>query len=115
MDAVCNRVLMLRDGRLALDQGWPFHDSKALSLRTSMTEQPAGVLPTAPAAGRRVGRHGHRRRVHALQPLPAPTSTGYRGKQYRAMRREGRRQVVQLQVITRDLESVFREVNGYGD
>ena len=117
VDAVCDRVLMLRDGRLALDQGLAeLHDSKALSLRTSMTEQPlASYLQRLPqvAALEDTGTDGGCMHFNLyLHPNVDPDTAANNIAQ--CVVKAGAK-LFQLQVITRDLESVFREVNGYGD
>ena len=74
VDAVCDRVLMLRNGRLALDQSLAeLHHSKTLLLRTGTTAQPLASylkrLPQVQSLESAVdrGRH-HAFRHHTCTP-----------------------------------------------
>ncbi len=117
VDAVCDRVLMLRNGQLALDQGLAeLHVSKALSLRTSTTEQPLGAylnrLPQIASLDAVDADDGCLQFELHLHPNVDPNTAANNIVQ--CVVKAGAK-LYQLQDIKRDLETVFREVNDNGD
>ena len=118
VDAVCDRVLMLRNGRLALDQSLAeLHHSKTLLLRTGTTAEPLEAylkrLPQVASMGRQVlGEDGCRHFELHLHPNVDMDIAANNIAQ--CVLKAGAK-LYQLQVSTRDLDSVFREVYGSGD
>jgi ABC-2 type transport system ATP-binding protein len=117
VDAVCDRVLMLRSGQLALDQGLAeMHDSKTLLLRTCSSVQPLETylqrLPQVLAVEDSRETDGMMRFDIHLHPNVDPDTAANNIAQ--CVVRAGAK-LYQLQVLTRDLDSVFREVYGGGD
>ena len=117
VDAVCDRVLMLRDWRPALDQSLSeLHDSRTLLLRTSATGQSLATdlnhLPQiASLEESRPGDGPLRFSVH-LHPNVDMDSAANEVAQ--CVIRAGIK-LYQLETLTRDLDSVFREVYRNGD
>lgn len=117
VDAVCDRVLVLRNGRLALDQGLgELHHSRTLLLRTD------DAIATLPGYLRRMPQ------VAALNQESADAGTMQFTLQIhdkaevdtaanniaRCVLEAGAR-LYQLQTAVKSLDSVFREVNTDGD
>ncbi len=117
VDAVCDRVLMLRNGQLALDQSLvELHQSNALVLRTSTTEQPLATclqaLPQIASLDAPVRDDGF---LHFdLQLHPDADTDAAANAIAQCVLRAGA-QLYQLQVVPRALDAVFREVNDSGD
>ena len=117
VDAVCSRVLMLRNGQLALDQSMAeLRDSKALELRTSKTDQPlASYLKRLPQVAqleestREDDLMQFKIQLHAnVDPDTAANNIA------QCVVKAGAK-LYQLQILRRDLDSIFREVNSDGD
>jgi ABC-2 type transport system ATP-binding protein len=109
VEAVCDHVLILRQGRLALDTRLAdLQRSGALSLRTDM---PAAQLRSA------VERIAQSARLHEEQPqhfrvdLPSDSDADQSGAQLASAIIGAGHQLFQLAPLVRNLESVFREVN----
>jgi ABC-2 type transport system ATP-binding protein len=117
VDAVCDRVLMLRNGRLALNQSLAeLHHSKTLLLRTSTAEQPLESylkrLPQVQSLESAVAEDGLMQfDIHLHPDVDMNTAANNIAQ---CVIKAGAR-LYQLQVSTRDLDSVFREVYGNGD
>lgn len=117
VDAVCERVLILRGGQLALDQSLDaLRDSETLRLRTNAAEPDlASFLKRLP-------------QVASVQSVPADAgflqfdlhlhlnveADTAANNIAQCVLRAGAK-LFQLQVIARDLDTVFREVNSRGD
>lgn len=117
VDAVCDRVLMLRNGQLALDQGLAeLHESKALALRTSKTEQPLATylnrLPQIASLESSVTDDGC---LHFDLQLHANVEPDTAANNIAQCVLKAGAKLYQLQVIPRNLDTVFREVNDNGD
>ncbi len=117
VDAVCDRVLILRNGRLALDQSLAeLHHTKTLLLRTGTTEQPLGSflhrLPQVQSLEHNVAADGLMHfNVHLHPNIDMNTAANNIAQ---CVIQAGAK-LYQLQVSTRDLDSVFREVYDNGD
>jgi len=117
VDAVCDRVLMLRNGRLALDQSLAeMHHSKTLLLRTCTTVQPLATylqrLPQVQSLEHTLGTDGMMHfDIHLHPNIDMDTAANNIAQ---CVITAGAK-LYQLQVSTRDLDSVFREVYGNGD
>tara|TARA_R110002111_G_scaffold25056_1_gene55315 strand:+ start:508 stop:1440 length:933 start_codon:yes stop_codon:yes gene_type:complete len=117
VDAVCDRVLMLRNGNLALDQALAeLHSSSALCLRTSKTEQPLGAyLKRLPQiASLEAFATDDESMQFNLQLHPNVDANTAANNIVQCVVKAGAK-LYQLQDIKRDLETVFREVNRDGD
>ena len=117
VDAICDRVLMLRNGQLALDQRMQdLHHSTSLQLCTDAAEPSLGIylgrVPQIESAQQSADasgllhftlqlRHGADMHTAANNIAQCVIKAGAR--------------LYQLQPIRRDLDSVFREVNADGD
>jgi ABC-2 type transport system ATP-binding protein len=117
VDAVCDRVLMLRNGTLALDQGLAeLHTSKGLMLRTSNTEEPLSAylnrLPQIASLETLATNEGSLQFMLHLHPNVDPNTAANNIVQCVA---KAGAKLYQLQDVKRDLETVFREVNTDGD
>ena len=117
VDAVCDRVLMLRNGTLALDQGLAeLHTSKGLMLRTSKTEEPLSAylnrLPQIASMETLATNEGSLQFMLHLHPNVDPNTAANNIVQCVA---KAGAKLYQLQDVKRDLETVFREVNTDGD
>ena len=117
VDAVCERVLMLRRGRLALDQSLAsLHQSKTLQLRTNAAvPELANYLKRLPQVASLASTHTDDTcmqfdlHMHAnVDPDTAANNIA------QCVVKAGAR-LFQLQIATRDLDSVFREVSGNDD
>jgi ABC-2 type transport system ATP-binding protein len=117
VDAVCDRVLMLRNGRLALDQGLAeLHHSSTLLLRTSTTAQPLESylkrLPQVQTVDSSVDKDQVMHfNIHLHPGVDMDTAANNIGRCVI----NAAAQLYQLQLSTRDLDSVFREVYNNGD
>ncbi|HEY6131071.1 MAG TPA: ATP-binding cassette domain-containing protein, partial [Halioglobus sp.] len=117
VDAVCDRVLMLRNGRLALDQSLAeLHHSRTLLLRTGTTVEPLESylkhLPQVASMEHFVADNGLMHFDLHLHPNVDIDTAANNIAQ--CVLRVGVK-LYQLQVSTRDLDSVFREVYSDGD
>jgi gliding motility-associated transport system ATP-binding protein len=117
VDAVCDRVLMLRNGQLALDQSLAeIHDSRVLVLRTSSTDQPLATylknLPQIASLEATTTDDGLLHFDLQLHPNSDPDTAANNIAQ--CVLNTGVK-LYQLQVVPRDLATVFREVNDSGD
>ncbi len=117
VDAVCDRVLMLRNGRLALDQSLAeLHQSKTLLLRTSTAVSPLESylkhLPQVRSLESAVDSNGL---MHFTINLHADVDMDTAANNIAQCVIKADAKLYQLQVSTRDLDSVFREVYGNGD
>ncbi len=117
VDAVCDRVLMLRNGRLALDQSLAaLHHSKTLLLRTSTAAEPLESylkrLPQVQSLASAAGADGLMHfDIHLHPNVDMDTAANNIAQ---CVIKSGAK-LYQLQVSTRDLDSVFREVYDSGD
>ncbi len=117
VDAVCGRVLMLRNGRLALDQSLAeLHHSRTLVLRTSTAVQPLESylqrLPQVQALQYSLGADGL---MHFDLHLHPNVDMDTAANNIAQCVVQAGAKLYQLQVSTRDLDSVFREVYGNDD
>ena len=117
VDAVCTRVLMLRNGRLALDQGLvDLHESNLLRLRTNHTSQPLASylnhLPQVASLASSIADDGFMQFDIHLHPNVDMETAANNVAQ--CVIRAGAK-LYQLQTTSRDLDSVFREVYRNGD
>lgn len=117
VDAVCDRVLMLRKGKLALDRGLAeLHASKTLLLRTSAAEQSLHTglsgLPQVRSIEHRVAADGL---MHFDIQLHPDVDMDIAANRIAECVIEAGAKLYQLQLSTRDLDSVFHEVNDNGD
>ncbi len=117
VDAVCDRVLMLRNGRLALDQSLAeLHHSKILLLRTSTTVQPLESylkrLPQVQLLESAVDSDGL---IHFTINLHPNVDLDIAANNIAQCVIRADAKLYQLQVSSRALDSVFREVYDNGD
>jgi ABC-2 type transport system ATP-binding protein len=117
VDAVCDRVLMLRKGRLALDQSLAdVHESKILALRTSASDRPLTTelhrLTQVASMEESVSENGVLQFHIHLNPN---TEMDAAANEIAQCVIAAGAKLYQLEVLTRDLDSVFREVNSNGD
>jgi ABC-2 type transport system ATP-binding protein len=117
VDAVCDRVLILRNGRLALDQGLAdLHDSKTLLLRTDAAVPALASylnrLPQVASMDSIVDKDGFMRCDIRLHPRVDPDTAANNIAQ--CITKAGAK-LYELQVSTRDLDTVFREVYNNGN
>ncbi len=117
VDAICDRVLMLRNGQLALDQR--MHDllhSRTLGLRTNAAVASlASYLRRMPqVASLRQSAVEDGRMQFSLQLHQNADMDTAANNIAKCVIEAGAR-LYQLQPVTRDLDSVFREVNAGGD
>jgi len=117
VDAVCDRVLMLRNGQLALDQGLAeMHDSKTLLLRTCSAVQSLEAhlqrLPQVQAVEDSLGDDGL---MHYDIHLHPNVDTDTAANNIAQCVVSAGAKLYQLQVLSRDLDSIFREVYAGGD
>lgn len=117
VDAVCDRVLILRSGRLALDQSLEtLRDSKTLRLRTNATVPDLGSylkrLPQVASLDRIDTDAGFL--LFDLQLHPNIEVDTAANNIAQCVVKAGAK-LFGLQIITRDLETVFREAYSHGD
>jgi gliding motility-associated transport system ATP-binding protein len=117
VDAICSRVLMLRNGQLALDQSMAaLNDSKTLTLRTSKTEQPlASYLKRLPQVAQLEDTTRDDGFMHFDIHLHGNVDPDTAANNIAQCVVKAGAKLYQLQVLTRDLDSIFREVNDSGD
>jgi len=117
VDAVCDRVLMLRNGQLALDQSMAqLRDCKALVLRTSRTDQPLkSFLRRLPQVERLEDSSGDDGFMQFDIYLHAKVDPDTAANNIAQCVVKAGAKLYRLQVLTRDLDSIFREVNSNGD
>jgi ABC-2 type transport system ATP-binding protein len=113
VDAVCDRVLILRNGELALDQSMSeLRNSKTLVVRTSSTDQPlADCLRQLPQVA---GLEDSSKEGGLMQfdiHLHANADPDTAANDIAQSVVNAGAKLYQLQVLARDLDSVFREVN----
>ena len=117
VDAVCDRVLMLRDGRLALDRSLTdLHDSKTLLLRTCASGHSLATdlthLPQIESLEKSRSEDGLLHfDVHLYPDVDLDIAAN---EVAQCVIRAGAK-LYQLKVLTRDLDSVFREVYRNGN
>jgi ABC-2 type transport system ATP-binding protein len=116
VDAVCDRVLMLRHGRLVLDQSLAnLHESKTLQVTTNaaVPELAAyiGRLPQVAALDVATGANDTLQFTIRLHPRADMDTAANNVAQ--CVIKAGAK-LYQIQVHTRDLDSIFREVNTGG-
>lgn len=117
VDAICDRVLMLRNGRLALDESLTaLHRSTTLLLRTSSAAQPLHALlerlPQVRSLQHTASADGLLQfdiRLHPNSDMDTAANTIARCVI------DAGAQLYRLQVATRDLDSVFREAYAHGN
>ena len=117
VDAICDRVLMLRNGQLALDQRMhDLHHSRTLRLHTNAAvESLASYLRRMPqiASLRQSGAEDGRLQFSLQLHQNADMDTAANNIARCVI--EAGAQLYQLQPVRRDLDSVFREVNAGDD
>jgi len=117
VDAICDRVLMLRNGKLALDQRLQdLRYSRVLRLRTDATVEPlASYLRQMPQVASLdqtpADNHFMHFTLHLHENADVDTAANNIA---RCVIKAGAR-LYQLRAATRDLDSVFREVNTDGN
>jgi ABC-2 type transport system ATP-binding protein len=114
VDALCDRVMMLRNGRLALDQSLAeLHHTRTLLLRTGATAQPLEsylkLLPEVQTLNSAVDADGL---MHFTLDLHPDIDLDTAASSIAQCVVSADAKLYQLQVSTRDLEGVFREVYG---
>jgi gliding motility-associated transport system ATP-binding protein len=117
VDAVCDRVLVLRHGRLALDQRLDeLRHSRTLMLRTSVVEPPLSTylrrLPQIASLLENGERDGMSQYVLTLHDKSEVDTAANNVAQ--CVIKAGAR-LYQLEAVVKDLETVFREVTSDGD
>ena len=117
VDAVCDRVLVLRQGRLALDQRLDqLHHSRTLMLRTSAAGQTLTTylrrLPQIASLLEQGERDGMSQYVLTLHDRAEADTAANNVAQ--CVVKAGA-QLYQLQAVVKDLDTVFREVNSDGN
>ncbi len=117
VNAVCDRVLMLHEGRLALDNSLDeLQDSKALTLRVGVCS-PSLIadLRKIPAVDsvEDVSREGGRQKLSVVLHGDADVDSAAGDIAQHVISGGGR--LYQIDVPGRDLESIFHEVSGHGD
>ncbi|RLA56443.1 MAG: ABC transporter ATP-binding protein [Gammaproteobacteria bacterium] len=117
VDAICDRVLMLRNGQLALDQRMrDLHRSRTLQLRTNAAvDSLASYLRRMPqVASLKQSTGGDGLMQFSLQLHQNADMDTAANNIAKCVIEAGAR-LYQLQPMTRDLGNVFREVNAGGD
>lgn len=117
VDAICDRVLVLRNGRLALDQGLrDLHHSRTLLLRTDADVEalPSYLrrMPQISALRRETAESGLMRFTLDLHEN-ADIDTAANNIAQCVLKAGAR--LYQLEAAVKSLDSVFREVNANGD
>ena len=115
VDAVCDRVLLLREGQLAIDRTLPdLHNSRVLRLRTGKADASlAAALDQLPGVASAKKSPGEGDTVHFDIQLQPDASTDSAARAVAQCVVSAGADLYQLDVVERDLDSVFREV--YGD
>lgn len=117
VDAICDRVLMLRNGKLALDQRMcDLHHSRTLQLRTNAAVESLAsslrLMPQVASIKQSAVEDGMMQfSLELLQNADMDTAANNIAK---CVIEAGAR-LYQLQPVTRNLSNVFREVNAGGD
>ena len=117
VDAVCDRVLMLRKGRLALDQSLAdVHESKILALRTSASDRTLTTelhrLTQVASMEESVSENGVLQfHIHLNPNAEMDTAANEIAQCVIAAGAK----LYHLEALTRDLDSVFHDVNGNGN
>ena len=117
VDAVCGRVLMLRKGQLALDQNLDdLHEGTVLMLRTSAgCHSLTSELQHLPqVASVEESGSGDDTQQFRIELYPATNMDTASSEIARCVITAGAK-LYQLDIPTRDLDSIFREVYGNGD
>ena len=117
VDAICDRVLMLRNGKLALDQRLQdLRYSRVLRLRTDATVEPlASYLRQMPQVASLAQPTADNDFMHFTLHLHENADVDTAANNIaRCVIKAGAR-LYQLRAATRDLDSVFREVNTDGN
>jgi ABC-2 type transport system ATP-binding protein len=117
VDAVCDRVLMLRSGRLALDQSLTeLHQSTTLQLRTNAAvPELAGYLKRLPQVSAVDATWADEAYLHFDLHLHLNVDPDTAANNIAQCVVKAGARLFYLQQATRDLDSVFREVYGDGD
>jgi ABC-2 type transport system ATP-binding protein len=117
VDAVCDRVLMLRNGRLALDQSLSdLHDSKTLVLRTCTSGDSLTVaLQHLPQVASLEESLIESELLHYELRLNPEFSMNTATHEIAQCVIKTGAKLYQLEALSRDLDSVFREVYGNDD
>ena len=117
VDAICDRVLMLRNGRLALDQTLQdLHQSTILQLHTDTAVEPLSSylrrMPQVASLSQQPGKDGEMQytlQLHTNADLDTAANNIAQ-----CVIKSGAR-LYQLQAVAKSLDSVFREVNRDGN
>ena len=117
VDAICDRVLILRNGQLALDQRMhELHQSKTLQLHTDAVVQPLASylnrMPQVASLHQSVAASGL---MHFTLQLHQNADMDTAANNIAQCVVKAGAKLYQLRAATRDLDSVFREVNADGD
>jgi len=117
VDAICDRVLMLRNGQLALDQRMrDLHYSRTLQLRTNAAvESLASYLRRMPQVASVKQFAGEDGLMQFSLQLHQNADMDTAANNIAKCVIEAGARLYQLQPVARDLSSVFREVNAGGD
>jgi ABC-2 type transport system ATP-binding protein len=117
VDAICDRVLMLRNGQLALDQRMrDLHYSRTLQLRTNATvESLASYLRRMPQVASVKQFAGEDGLMQFSLQLHQNADMDTAANNIAKCVIEAGARLYQLQPVARNLSNVFREVNAGGD
>ena len=117
VDAICDRVLMLRNGKLALDQRLQdLRYSRVLRLRTDATVEPlASYLRQMPQVASLDQTPADNDFMHFTLQLHENADVDTAANNIAQCVIKAGARLYQLRAATRDLDSVFREVNTDGN
>ena len=117
VDAICDRVLMLRNGKLALDQRLQdLRYSRVLRLRTDATVEPlASYLRQMPQVASLARPTADNDFMHFTLHLHENADVDTAANNIAQCVIKAGARLYQLRAATRDLDSVFREVNTDGN
>ena len=117
VDAICDRVLMLRNGKLALDQRLQdLRYSRVLHLRTDATVEPlASYLRQMPQVASLARPTADNDFMHFTLHLHENADVDTAANNIAQCVIKAGARLYQLRAATRDLDSVFREVNTDGN
>ena len=117
VDAICDRVLMLRNGKLALDQRLQdLRYSRILQLRTDATVEPlASYLRQMPQVASLDQSSADNDFMHFTLQLHENADVDTAANNIAQCVIKAGARLYQLRAATRDLDSVFREVNTDGN
>ena len=117
VDAICDRVLMLRNGKLALDQRLQdLRYSRILQLRTDATVEPlASYLRQMPQVASLARPTADNDFMHFTLHLHENADVDTAANNIAQCVIKAGARLYQLRAATRDLDSVFREVNTDGN